>query len=90
MGKSAYLDGYNYSFAYRDGEIYRIEIVLDRDDMVYVADISTEISMYEGNIYVEGLRFKHLYSSTTIEDDKIYFYIYVKEMIGENRLHKGR
>lgn len=56
------LDMYNYEFKRLGQDAMRITNIyihlLQSRDMVDIADISTEITGSDGNIYVEGRRFK--------------------------------
>ena len=56
------LDMYNYEFKRLGHDAMRITNIyihlLQSRDMVDIADISTEITGSDGNIYVEGRRFK--------------------------------
>lgn len=70
----AKLDSYDYKFRRVDGKIYAIVVYVDSLHDVEVADIASEITASEGNIYVEGNYFKlvQMYTKTNRPDAVIY------------------
>lgn len=83
MRRYAHLDMYDYRFINsRDPSVTdTIELKFSADDLLSLADISTEISGYDDRIYVEGRRFKRISErATDIIDGNIFLEIEVKEI----------
>lgn len=50
----AKLDSYNYELVFNRGELVAVVIHVEGNTDITIADISTEINVSQGRIYVEG------------------------------------
>lgn len=54
----AKLDNYDYAFIYADNKIKQIVVYVGSNHDIDIADIASDITASDGNIYVEGHYFR--------------------------------
>lgn len=76
----AKLDSYDYAFIYADNEIKQIVVYVGSKHDIDIADIASDITASDGNIYVEGHYFRFIEMLPPVDTDNPMVTIVVQEI----------